>query len=70
MLIDTAKFYRREADRLLSLITALTDSAQQLELLQMARQYVKMADLAEAREERADTCEALYSPFTIKAPML
>jgi hypothetical protein len=50
---NNSQAYRREADRLLSLITALTDDGQQLELFQMARQYVKMAERVERREGRA-----------------
>jgi hypothetical protein len=42
----TAEFYRREAHRMLSEITALTDANQQTELLQMARLYMKLADRA------------------------
>ena len=47
---NTPAVYRREAERLLSEVTTLTDDGQQLELLQMARQYMKMAERAEARE--------------------
>lgn len=40
----SADDYRREANRLLSLITSLTDECRQHELLQMARQYIKLAE--------------------------
>ena len=53
MTTNTSEVYQREAERLLSQITTMTDDARQLELLQMARQYIKMAHRAEAREKRA-----------------
>jgi hypothetical protein len=58
---NTAEFYRREADNLLSKITALSDPNQQAELLQMARFYVKLAHRMARDEELPAIPEALAS---------
>lgn len=50
---QTAEFYRCEAHRLLSEITALTDANRQTELLQMARLYMKLAERAVSHEPGA-----------------